>query len=41
MEIRLHYLVNEARKDKGLNKLKWDERYFKLTDKGRWEYTKW
>ena len=41
MEIRLHYLINEVRHDKGLKKLKWDERTYKLTNKGRHEYSKW
>ena len=41
MEIRLHYLENEARKTNGFKTLKWDERTYKLTDKGRHEYSKW
>tara|TARA_A100001388_G_scaffold249723_1_gene210611 strand:+ start:432 stop:557 length:126 start_codon:yes stop_codon:yes gene_type:complete len=41
MEIRLHYLENEARKTKGLKKLNWDERTYKLTNKGRHEFSKW
>ena len=41
MEIRLHYLENEARKTKGLTKLNWDERTYKLTNKGRHEFSKW
>ena len=40
-EIRLHYLENEARKTNGLNKLKWNQRTYKLTNKGRWEFSKW
>jgi len=41
MEIRLHYLTNEVRHDKGLKKLKWDERTYKLTNKGRHEFSRW
>jgi hypothetical protein len=37
MEIRIHYLENEARKTKGLKKLNWDER----TNKGRHEFSRW
>ncbi len=41
MEIRIHYLENEARKTKGLKKLNWDERTYKLTNKGRHEFSRW
>ena len=41
LEIKIHWLENEARKSKGLKKLKWEERSFKLTDKGRHEYSNW
>ena len=41
MEIRLHYLENEARKSKGFKKLNWDKRTYKLTNKGRHEFSKW
>ena len=41
MEIRLHYLENEARKTRGFKKLSWDERTYKLTNKGRHEFSKW
>ena len=41
MEIRLHYLENEARKTKGLKLLNWDERTYKLTNKGRHEFSRW
>ena len=41
MEIRIHYLENEARKTKGLKKLNWDQRTYKLTNKGRHEFSKW
>ena len=41
MEIRLHYLENEARKTKGFRKLNWDERTYKFTNKGRHEFSKW
>ena len=40
-EIRIHYLENIARKSKGLKKLKWEERSYKLTDKGRHEFSNW
>ena len=41
MEIRLHYLENEARKMKGLKKLNWGDRTYKLTNKGRHEFSRW
>ena len=41
LEIKIHWLENEARKSKGLKKLKWEERSYKLTDKGRHEYSNW
>ena len=41
LEIQIHWLENEARKSKGLKKLKWEERSYKLTDKGRHEFSKW
>ena len=40
-EIQIHYLENEARKSKGFKGLKWEERTFKLTNKGRHEFSKW
>ena len=41
LEIQIHWLENEARKSKGLKKLKWEERSYKLTDKGRHDFSKW
>ena len=41
LEIKIHWLENEARKSKGLKKLKWEERSYKLTDKGLHEYLNW
>ena len=41
LEIRIHWLENEARKSNGLKKLKWEERTYKLTDKGRFEFSNW
>ena len=31
----------KVRKSKGLKKLNWEERSYKLTDKGRHEFSKW
>ena len=41
LDIQMHWLENEARKTKGFKKLNWDERTYKLTNKGRHEYSKW
>ena len=41
LDIQMHWLENEARKTKGFKKLNWDERTYKLTNKGRHEFSKW
>tara|TARA_B100000886_G_C20288144_1_gene434202 strand:+ start:221 stop:631 length:411 start_codon:yes stop_codon:yes gene_type:complete len=41
LEIKMHWLENEARKTNGFKKLNWDERTYKLTNKGRHEFSKW
>ena len=41
LEIRLHWIVNEARYSNGLRKLGWDKRKFKLTNKSRFELSNW
>ena len=41
LDIQMHWLENEARKTKGFKKLNWDERTYKLTTKGRHEFSKW
>ena len=40
-EIRINYLDNVARQEKGLKKLKWKNRTYKLTNKGRWDKFIW
>jgi len=41
VEIHMNYLDNVARSEKGLNKLKWDNRTYRLTNKGRWDKSNW
>ena len=41
LDIQMHWLENEARKTKGFKKLNWDERTYKLTNKGRHEFSNW
>ena len=41
VEIHLNYLDNVARSEKGLKKLKWDNRKYKFTNKGRWDRLIW
>ena len=41
LDIQMHWLENEARKTKGFKKLNWDERTYKLTNKGRHEFSQW
>ena len=41
VEIHLNYLDNVARSEKGLNKLKWDNRKYKFTNKGRLDKFIW
>ena len=41
LDIQMHWLENEARKTKGFKKLNWDERTYKLTNKGRHEFSRW
>ena len=41
LDIQMHWLENEARKTNGFKKLNWDERTYKLTNKGRHEFSKW
>ena len=41
LDIQMHWLENEARKTNGFKKLNWDKRTYKLTNKGRHEFSKW
>ena len=41
VEIHLNFLDNVARSEKGLNKLKWNDRTYKFTNKGRWDKFIW
>ena len=41
VEIHMNYLDNVVRSEKGLNKLKWDNRTYRLTNKGRWDKSNW
>ena len=41
VEIHMNYLDNVVRLEKGLNKLKWDNRTYRLTNKGRWDKSNW
>ena len=41
VEIHLNYLDNIRRSERGLNKLKWDNRTYRLTNKGRWDKSIW
>jgi hypothetical protein len=40
-EISINYLDNVARQERGLKKLKWKNRTYKLTNKGRWDKFIW
>ena len=41
VEIHLNYLDNIKRSESGLNKLNWDNRTYRLTNKGRWDKSIW
>ena len=41
VEIHVNFLDNIARSEKGLNKLKWNNRTYKFTNKGRWDKFIW
>ena len=41
VEIHLNYLDNVRRSEKGLNKLKWNNRTYRLTSKGRLDKSIW
>ena len=41
VEIHINYLDNVARSEKGLNKLKWNDRTYRFTNKGRWDKFIW
>ena len=41
VEIHVNFLDNIARSEKGLNKLKWNDRTYRFTNKGRWDKFIW
>ena len=41
VEIHVNFLDNIARSEKGLNKLKWNNRTYRFTNKGRWDKFIW
>ena len=40
MEKRIHWIENDARRSKGLNKLDWSERTYKFTRRNYWDFSK-
>ena len=39
MEKRIYWIENDARRSKGLNRLEWDERTYKFTNRSFWEFS--